>query len=85
MFLEHVIPTWKTLTGTHLKMNVLVLCFRGGFLKLFSFRIGTLVVVRNRAIIENQFTVCLVMTKHIIVNDLRLGKVVRQKQCHPAP
>ena len=54
------------------------------FLKVYSSRVGVLVVVHNGAIIENQSSVCLVMTKNIIVNGLRLGKVFRQKQCHPA-
>ena len=50
-----------------------------------SFRIGTLVVVYNRSVIEIQGYVCLVVAKAITPEVLPLRKGVGQKQCHPAP
>ena len=50
--------------------------------KMNSSRIGTLVVVCNRAVIENQSCVCLVVCKDVI---FAVWTVFRQRQCHPVP
>ena len=50
-----------------------------------SSRIGTLVVVYKRAVIEIQGHVCLVVVKDIALRTLTPKKVIGQKQCHPAP
>ena len=49
-----------------------------------SSRIGILVVVYNRAVIEIQGYVCLVVVKNITTEGLMPTKVIGQKQCHPA-
>ena len=49
-----------------------------------SSRIETLVVVANRAVIEGQTYMRLVMPKDIVAKDLGSRKVFRQKQCLPA-
>ena len=50
-----------------------------------SSRIGTLVVVYNRSVIERQSDVSLVVTKDIVLENVVSSKVSWQKQCHPAP
>ena len=50
----------------------------------YSFHIGALVVVENRAVIEEQTQVRLVVAKEIMVKALAIRKVIRQKQCLPA-
>ena len=60
---------------THLEINVV----RPSGFNFYSFRIGTLVVVRNRAIIESQRR----GRKEIIGSGLGTRKVFRQNQCHP--
>ena len=64
---------------THLEMDVVVVV---NIREMNSLHIGTLVVVCNRAVIENQSCVCLVVCKDVI---LAVWTVFRQKQCHPAP
>ena len=49
----------------------------------YRFDIGTLVVVKNRAVIEDQSHMRPVVAKGIIVKDLVFRKVCRQKQCLP--
>ena len=63
--------TLKTLA--YLKMDI-----RARPYKCCSFRIGTLVVVQKRAVIEYQTRVCLVVAKDVIINGLRLRQVVGQ-------
>ena len=52
--------------------------------KMNGSRIGTIVVVYNRAVIESQSFVRLVVAKDVI-SGLAPWKVFRQKLCHPAP
>ena len=51
----------------------------------FSYRVGTLQVVENRAVIEIQSYVRFVEAKGIIPRGLPPRKVSRQIQCHAAP
>ena len=60
---------------THLEMDVVKPCMS---------RIGTLVVVYNRAVIEIQSRVRLVVAKDVTPEGLTQRKVVGQKQCRPA-
>ena len=67
-------------TATHLKMDAIF-----ETRKMNSPRIGALVVVYNRAVIQNQSSVRLVVAKDVIPSILAHYTVCRQKQCHPAP
>ena len=64
-------------TPTHLKIH---LVFPYGY----NFRIGTVVVVKKRAVIERQSHVRLVVQENIIPRGQARRQVFRQKQC-PAP
>ena len=77
IFLEHC--DYDLENHTHLKMN-----FVRPWKFFSSFRIGTLVVVEKRAVIEDQAQVRLIVGKGIIAKDLAVRKVLRQKQCLPA-
>ena len=50
---------------------------------LYSFHIGTLVVIQNRPVIDDQGHVRLVVAKDIIVKGLAFRNFFRQKQCLP--
>ena len=65
-------------TPTHLKLHV-VFSYR------YNSRIGTLMVVKKRAVIERQSHVRLVVAKGIFPRGLVVRKGFGQKQCHPAP
>ena len=78
IFINSVIRILKT--PTHLKMDAV---FKTR--KMNSYRIGTIVVVYNRAVIESQSFVRLVVAKDVIPSGLTHYTVCRQKQCHPAP
>ena len=52
---------------------------------LYISRVETVVVVYNRAVIERQSHVRLVVAKEIIPRGLAYMKVFREKQCYPAP
>ena len=65
-------------TPPHLKMHIVV--YTEPYI-----RIGTLVVVYKRGVIERQSHVRLVVPKAIIANVQAQRKVSRQKQCDPAP
>ena len=67
-------------TPTHLEMDAV---FKTR--KMNSSRIGTLVVVYNRAVTQSQSSVRLVVAKDVIPSILAHYTVCRQKQCHPAP
>ena len=76
IFFQVVIRTWK-IPSNHI-MHIVV------YVKPIS-RIRTPVMVKNRAVIERQSRVRLVVAKAIIPNAQAGRKVIRQKQCHPAP
>ena len=72
-----MIRTWKTPLA-NLEMHIVV------YVKPVI-RIRTPVVVQKRAVIERQNHVRLVVAKAIIPNAQAGRKVLRHKQCRPAP
>ena len=75
IFIEHF-----TIFKTYTYLNTKVV---RPFSYSFTFRIGTLVVVEKRAVIEKQTHVRRVVVKDVIEKDLVFRKVYWQKQCIP--
>ena len=77
-----MLHSFRALRFAHLKPRNLIIHV---IVKACSSRIGTLVVVYNRSVIERQSHVRFVVAKDITAEGLVPSEVLWQKQCHPAP